>query len=177
MLCVRMNFIHLLFDESASDDGRMIKGVIMGFLACRLWLGCFLSTAPSLGSFSSLSCIQTEHFLQYGWAGFRIGHFLRHICADTANACPVKHEEMLPYKWVGQVLSWKGSYCMTWTLHGICRRLSSRLLTIQLHSHILVACPQVCVTQGSVDMALNTVTFKLILILEYRLQVSQNLRT
>lgn len=81
--------MHLLFDKSASDDGSMIKGVIMGFLTCRLWLGCLLSTVPSLGSLSSSSCIQTEHSLHYGWAGFRIRHFLRYTHADLSLPVPV----------------------------------------------------------------------------------------
>lgn len=37
--------MHLLFDESASDEGGMIKGVIIDFLACRLWLGRLLSSS------------------------------------------------------------------------------------------------------------------------------------
>lgn len=64
---------------------------------------------------------------------------------------------------------------MTRRLHGTQKRLSSRFLTIQLYSHILVACPQVRVTQGSIDIALKIVTFKVILILEYRFEVSQKL--
>lgn len=87
MLCVRRDFMHLVFDESASDKGSVIKGVFMGFLAYRLWLSCLLSTVPSLGVFSSSSCIQTEYelwisfmtwSLHYRWAGFRIGHFVRY---------------------------------------------------------------------------------------------------
>lgn len=81
--------MHLLFDESASDEGRMIKGVIMGFMAFRLWLLSLLSSVPSLGLFSNSSCIQTEHSLHYGWAGFRIGHFLRHTHADLNPLMPV----------------------------------------------------------------------------------------
>lgn len=144
-----------------------------GFHAFAFWWECFrwrghhqrsdhgfsgmlslFSSVPSLGLFSSSSCIQTEHSLLYGWAGFRIGHFLRHTHADFNPPMLVlsNMRKCSLTGWVGQVLSWKGSHCMTRGLLGIWRRLSSRFLTIQLHSHILVACPQVCVTQGSIDI-------------------------
>lgn len=80
--------MHLLFDESASYEEGMIRRVIVGSLARRVWLGCLLSTVPSLGSFSSSSCIQTEHSLHYGRVGFRIGHFLRYTHADLNLRMP-----------------------------------------------------------------------------------------
>lgn len=95
--------MHLLFDGSASDEGNVIKGLMVDFLACGLWLGCLLSMIPSLESFSSSSHVQTEHqlwisftmwqernlSLHYQQAGFRIGHFLRYTHAGLNPPMPI----------------------------------------------------------------------------------------
>lgn len=66
-----------------------------------------------------------------GWVQDRAFLEIHPCWLESANACAVKHEEMFPDRWVGQVLSWKGSCCMTRSLLGIWRRLSSRFLTIR----------------------------------------------
>ena len=52
--------MHSLFNGSASDEGSMVKGVMVYFLACGLWLACLLSMIPSSEPFFSSSHIQAD---------------------------------------------------------------------------------------------------------------------
>lgn len=50
--------------------------------------------------------------LSIGWVQDRAFLEIHPCWLESANAHPDKPEEMSLYRWVGQVLSWKGSYCV-----------------------------------------------------------------
>lgn len=111
--------------------------------------------------------------LWMGWVQDRAFLEIHPCWLESANAWQTQGN--IPWQ-----VSWPSSFLERFLLHSKdapwdTEEVEQQVLNNTVAQSFLVSCPQVCVTQGTVDMALKTVTFKLILILEYSFEVSQKL--